>query len=162
MKKYRHLAFAILFSLTTLTITGCASTKTGGQSGDEYSQEGVQAVEEIQTAVIESIKPVEISGNITPIGNTTVGILGRVAGAAAGGGGAASQILANLGGMLGSILGASAEEKISRKPGIKLTLKLEYGETIAIVQAKNDKEIFKVGDKVQVIEKAGIKRVAHL
>lgn len=149
---------ALIGGLTALLLSSCATTKTE----EVYNREGVQPVEAVQTGVIESIKPIQIGGNITPIGNTTVGILGRVAGAAAGGGGAVSQILATLGGMLGSIAGASAEEAITRKEGIKITLMLDYGETIAIVQAIDDKETFKTGEKVKVIDHDGIKRVAHL
>jgi outer membrane lipoprotein SlyB len=56
--------------------------------------------------------------------------------------------------------GAAAEEGLTRQKGYEITIKLDSGRVIAIVQAADEE--FEVGDRVRVIEGgAGATRVSH-
>lgn len=84
-------------------------------------------------------------------------VVGAIAGAAVGGilgskigGGSGSDIAAIGGGVLGGVAGSKAAEGVSRRDGVNLTIKMDGGETIAIVQEVNPSMIFQVGQRVRV------------
>ena len=53
------------------------------------------------------------------------------------------------------------EEGTTRQKGIEVTVKLDGGRMIAITQAADDKETFKVGDRVRILSGGGTTRVTH-
>jgi outer membrane lipoprotein SlyB len=144
-----------MVGLCCLALAGCATTP----AEDVYSREGKHQVESIQVGTVESIRPVTIAGEVSPIGGRTASILGQVAGAVAGGGGIAGQLLGSLGGLFGGIAGSAAEEAMMRKEGLQITVALSSGESLAIVQASSDLTEFEVGDSVKVIERNGVQRI---
>lgn len=84
-------------------------------------------------------------------------VVGAIAGAAVGGilgskigGGSGSDIAAIGGGVLGGVAGSKAAEGVSRRDGVNLTIKMDDGDTIAIVQEVNPSVIFQVGQRVRV------------
>lgn len=152
MNTIKHLG---MIGFCCVALAGCATTPPE----DIYSHEGKHQVESIQVGIVENIRPVTIAGEVTPIGGRTVSILGQVAGSVAGGGGIAGQLLASLGGLFGSIAGSAAEEAMMRKDGIQITITLNSGESLAIVQAASDETTFNIGDRVKVIERNGVQRI---
>ena len=64
-----------------------------------------------------------------------------------------------LGAVVGGLAGSAAEEGITRKDGLEITVKLDGGAMIAIVQEAD--EAFKPGDKVRIVENADTSRVTH-
>ena len=59
----------------------------------------------------------------------------------------------------GAVAGAAIEEGITREDGIEITVKLDNGTLIAIVQEATDK--FTPGERVRLIESNGNTRVSH-
>lgn len=156
LSRFTHFTSLILLVLSLSLLSGCASNQ---KQKEVYNKSSEQVLETVQTGVVTEVNDVMLAGQVSPIGNTTVGVLGQVAGASAGGSsGAAVQILATLGGMIGSILGASAEEAITRKPGQEIYVKLDDSdETVKIVQVLD--QPFKTGDMVRVIQNGSKSRV---
>ncbi|MGB9643436.1 MAG: hypothetical protein ACPL3Q_09635, partial [Candidatus Ratteibacteria bacterium] len=56
-----------------------------------------------------------------------------------------------IGGAAGAVAGGAIEKKLTTKVGLEITVKLEDGRTVAIVQEKTPEDNFKSGDPVQVI-----------
>ncbi|HWT27941.1 MAG TPA: hypothetical protein VN084_00405, partial [Methylophilaceae bacterium] len=73
--------------------------------------------------------------------------------------GAGQAIATVVGAIVGGIAGAAAEEGITRKDGIEITVKLDSGPLVAIVQEAD--EVFQPGEKVRLIESGGTTRVSH-
>ncbi|EPN0013277.1 glycine zipper 2TM domain-containing protein, partial [Vibrio parahaemolyticus] len=80
-----------------------------------------------------------------------------IAGAAVGGilgskigGGSGSDIAAIGGGLLGGYAGSKAAEATAKRNGVNLTIRLEDGKIISVVQEANPNMIFQPGQAVQI------------
>ena len=58
------------------------------------------------------------------------------------------------------LAGAALEEVATRKPGVEVTVRLENGRVIAVVQ-EDQGEGFRVGERVRVVNDGGTTRVAR-
>jgi outer membrane lipoprotein SlyB len=146
-------AFAALAVVSTL-LFGCAS----GTGGKDYSREQTRTVQDVQMGIVEAVREVNIEGTKTPIGAGAGAVVGGVAGSTVGGG-KGSVVGAAVGAVLGGLGGAAAEEAITRNKGVEITVKLDSGRLIAIVQSAD--ETFQVGDRVRVLSGGGTTRVSH-
>lgn len=144
----------VLFLSAPFILAACASE----QGGEVYSRDQVRQVQHFKIGVVESMHKVRIEGTKTPIGSTAGAVVGGIAGSGAAQG-KTGQVATVLGAVVGGITGAAAEEAYTRENGIEYAIKLEDGSHISVVQAANDKEDIKVGDKVRVIESDGVARV---
>jgi outer membrane lipoprotein SlyB len=120
----------------------------------------------VQYGYIEAIKPVRLEGTKTPIGTLAGAGVGGVAGSAIGQG-RGSVIGAIAGAVIGGVAGAAAEEGLTRRQGVQLTIRLEgrhrdwyegqyrhryaEGRTIAVVQQVSPDVHYRIGDRVQVL-----------
>ncbi len=147
----------IAFTIFASLLAGCANNP----DKQVVKQQEQQTIVDVSFGTVSEVNEVMLAGNVTPIGGTTAGVLGRVAGASAGGSsGAAVQILATLGGMVGSILGSSAEEAMTRKKGLEIYVILD--DTQEMVRVVQTAEVaFKAGDAVKVIENGSKSHVEH-
>jgi outer membrane lipoprotein SlyB len=150
--------FKTILSIICISVllSACASS----QSGSVYNRDGVQQQQTVKTGIIESVRIVEIEGTRTPIGTVAGTIIGGIAGSSAGGG-RGSQILASLGAVIGGLLGAATEEAITKKEGLELTVQIDGGELVAIVQENDENNPFKAGDTVRLVESGSATRVTH-
>lgn len=146
----------LLLLLLATGLAGCASTL----SGESYSRSEARTVQQVEYGVIEQLRPVKIEGTKTPIGSGAGAIVGGIAGSSVGGD-TASRVMAVIGAVAGGIAGAAIEEGVTRTQGVEITVKMEDGRTIAIVQALSPNERFSVGDRVRVIYSGRNTRVAH-
>jgi outer membrane lipoprotein SlyB len=72
----------------------------------------------------------------------------------------ASQVAGTVAGaLLGSLIGAHVERDANLRPGIEVTVLLDGGKYIAVVQEPD--ETFRVGDRVRVLSGNGTTRVTH-
>jgi outer membrane lipoprotein SlyB len=136
-----------------VVIGGCASSK----SGDTYSRDEARRVQSVQMGVVEGTRPVKIEGTKSEIGTGAGAIVGAIAGSSTGQG-KGSSIGAVLGAVAGGVVGAAAEEGYTREDGVEVTVRLENGRLISVVQG--GKEQFQVGDKVRILGSGGETRVA--
>ena len=84
--------------------------------------------------------------------------VGGIAGSSIGQG-KGSSIGAVIGAVVGGLAGSAAEEVMTRKDALEITVKLDGGGLTAVVQEAD--ELFKAGDKVRLIESGGNTRVSH-
>ncbi|MBI3528789.1 MAG: hypothetical protein HY067_12560 [Betaproteobacteria bacterium] len=63
-----------------------------------------------------------------------------------------------VGATIGSIAG-STEEGVTGKPGLEVTVKLDSGAVVAVVQEARER--FRVGDRVRILSGNGESRVTH-
>lgn len=147
------LRFLLIASLA-LFLAACASSN----SGSVYSRDEARKVQTVKMGVIESVRTVKIEGTKTPIGTAAGAAVGGVAGSTVGHG-KGSAVAAVVGAVVGGLAGAAAEEGLTRKDGLELTVKLDSGALVAIVQEADEE--FKPGDKVRLIDSGGTTRVSH-
>ena len=117
------------------------------------------AAELSQGTVITSV-PVTIEGDNSGIGTMVGAGVGGASGVAAAGGGGAEAIVASaVGAVAGSIVGKAVEERVTRKPGQRVTIRLDDGKIIEVVQ-EAEEGVFLEGDRVNVAVGAGVTRVS--
>ena len=141
-------------SLLSIFLAACASSN----SGSVYSRDEARKVQTVKTGIVESVRQVKLEGTKSPVGTVAGGAIGGIAGSSVGDG-KGSAIAAVIGAVVGGIAGAAAEEGITRKDGLEITVKLDGGGLVAIVQEAD--EVFNAGDKVRLIESGGTTRVSH-
>ena len=149
-------SFLILILLMATGMAGCASNL----SGESYSRSEARTVQQVEYGIIEQLRPVKIEGTKTPIGSGAGAIVGGIAGSSIGSG-KSRNVLAVIGAVAGGMAGAVIEEGITRTQGVEITVNLNNGGTIAIVQALSPNERFTVGDRVRVLYLGDTARVAH-
>lgn len=135
-------------------VAGCAPSLSGGA----YSRDEARKEQTVRLGVVESVRPVTIEGTKTPIGAAAGAAVGGIAGSEIGHGKGAA-IGAVGGAVLGGLAGAAAEEALTRRPGLEITVKLDSGSLIAVTQEAD--ESFKPGDRVRVLSGGGVTRVTH-
>jgi outer membrane lipoprotein SlyB len=144
----------IAIALTGLMLVGCASSN----SGAVYSRDEARKVQTVKTGVIEGVRQVKLEGTKSPIGTIAGGAVGGIAGGSIGGG-RGSAIAAVIGAVAGGLAGSALEEGVTRKDALEITVKLDGGGLIAIVQEAD--EPFNIGEKVRIIENGENSRVSH-
>jgi outer membrane lipoprotein SlyB len=77
------------------------------------------------------------------------------------GGGKGSSIMTVIGAVAGGMAGAAVEEGVTRSQGVEITVKLDSGRVLAIVQGLSPHEKFAVGDQVRVLSSGGTSRVSQ-
>lgn len=150
---YRIYHLAVLVA-ASLVISGCAS----GTGGRDYTRAQARVVQEVEMGRVEHARAVRIEGTKTPIGAGAGVIVGGVAGSSVGGG-RGTAVGATVGAVLGGLGGAAAEEAVTRKTGVEITVRLDSGRLIAVTQTAD--ESFRAGDRVRVLTGGGVTRVSH-
>lgn len=144
----------LVIGLLSLALGACASSN----SGSVYSRDDARKAQTVKTGVVESVRQVKLEGTKTPIGTVAGGAIGGIAGSSVGHGNG-SAIGAVIGAVVGGLAGSAAEEALTRKDALEITVKVDGGALIAIVQEADEQ--FIAGDKVRLIENGGTTRVSH-
>ena len=148
------IASLILSLLTALTLTACASSR----SGDVYTREQARQEMIVRTGVVESVREVQMEGTKSGVGTIAGAAIGGVAGSHIGGGD--GQIVgAIFGAVLGGMAGSAIEENTTKKNALEITIKLDGGQLISVVQEAG--ESFLPGDRVRVLTGGGATRVTR-
>lgn len=145
----------ISLALAALLVTGCAS----GLGSDDYARRDARRVYEVKMGVVESVRYVKIEGTNSGVGTAAGAVVGGVAGSNIGQGKGAI-VGAVLGAVAGGVAGKAIEEGTTKKNGVELTVHLDSGRTISLVQ-EDTGEDFRVGDRVRILESGGEARVTH-
>ncbi len=149
--KTRNLA---VLTLAVLALAGCA----GSQSGSSYTPAQARGEMTVRMGVVESVRQVTIEGERTPVGALAGGAIGGIAGSNVGGG-RGSNVGAILGAVAGGVAGHAIEERVSRKAGLEITIKLDNGQLTAITQEADEE--FRPGERVRILSGHGTTRVSH-
>lgn len=148
----------VLHWIAIAMITGILGACASSNSGSVYSRDEARRVQTIKTGVVESVRPVKLEGTKSPVGTIAGGAVGGIAGSSIGGG-RGSMIGAVLGAVAGGLAGSAAEEAVTRKNALEITVKLDGGGLMAIVQEADEQ--FNAGDRVRIVENGGTSRVSH-
>lgn len=143
----------LLISLAVLA--GCATSK----SGDVYTRDQARREQNIRMGVVESVREVLMEGTKSPVGAIAGAAVGGVAGSTLGGG-KGSTIAAVIGAVAGGLAGSAIEEGVTRKQAMEITIKMDNGQLVAIVQEGDPLE-FRPGDRVRIISSGGESRVTR-
>ena len=141
--------------LIPAVLAGCAS----GRGSGDYERSEARRVYEVKMGVVEHVRAVKLEGTASGIGTAAGGAIGGIAGSTAGSG-KGSAVGAVLGAVVGGLAGAATEEVTTRKTGQEITVRLDGGRTIAVVQ-EDSGEKFAVGERVRILESGGQARVSH-
>jgi outer membrane lipoprotein SlyB len=143
--------------LAAVTVVGC----TPGLGGGDYERAEARRVISVRMGIVESVRPVKLEGTKSPVG--TLGWRGgrrhrrqhhrRRAKAQA--------IGAVLGAVVGGLAGSPLPKKsITRKQGIEVTVKMDNGEMLAVVQ-EDGGEKFMPGERVRLLQDGRTTRVTR-
>ena len=144
----------IILILVASILGACATSN----SGDVYRREDTRKIQSVRMGVIESVRTVKLEGTNSNIGTAAGAVVGGIAGSTVGEG-KGSAIGAVVGAVAGGLAGSAIEEVATRKDALEITVKLDNGSLIAIVQEAT--ETFTPGERVRLIESGGITRVSH-
>lgn len=144
----------LVVGIFSLMLLACATSR----SGDVYSRDDARKIQTVRMGVVESVRMVKIEGTQSNIGTATGAVIGGIAGSSVGSGGRDSAVAAVLGAVVGGIAGSAAEEFATRKDGIEITIKLDNGTLVSVVQEATEQ--FSPGQRVRLIESGGTTRVS--
>jgi outer membrane lipoprotein SlyB len=135
-------------------LSGCASST----AGNVYSRSDARTAQVVKFGTVEAIQPVKIEGTNSYIGAATGAVLGGLAGSTIGhGAGQKAAVVA--GAVGGGLAGKAAEGALTKADGLEITVRLENGNVMAIVQEQSEQQ-FQVGQRVRVIQHDGSYRVS--
>lgn len=140
--------------LAVVVFSGC----TPGLGGGSYTRDEARREQNVRMGVVESVRPVQIEGTRSGIGPAAGAVVGGIAGSSVGGGSGAA-VAGVLGAVAGGVAGQAIEEGTTRKNGVEVTVKLNSGALVAIVQEAD--ETFKAGDRVRILSDGYTSRVTH-
>ncbi len=127
--------------------------------GSTFSRNEAGQAQSVNRGRITAIRNVNIQG-----GNTAGTVIGGVAGGALGsniGSGRTSNTAGAIGGALvGGAVGSHAQQRMQSRNGIEITVRLDSGGSVAVVQEVSANERFNVGDRVRVLSNGSRTRVA--
>jgi outer membrane lipoprotein SlyB len=148
----------LLITLLGLLVlaTGCQSTLTG----ESYSRSEARKQQQVQYGTVEYLRPVKIEGTKTPIGAGAGAAVGGIAGSGVGSGKGAA-VASVVGAVAGGVAGAAAEEQVTKRQGVEITVRLDNKQLIAVVQEVAPGVSFHVGDRVRVLTVNGTTRIAQ-
>lgn len=153
--KFAMHAFAAAVIVAGASLSACTPAPTPSSFGQQESGRVVP----VQFGKIIAVRGVEIRPGQTRLGTATGALLGGIAGSQIG-----SSTAANLaGGVGGAVAGGalgSAIQGSRRTSGIELTIELDSGETVAIVQPGDPRD-FRVYDRVRLTGTAENARVTR-
>lgn len=142
----RTLKVILFLLLLALIGGGCASS----MSGNVYSRHDAQKVQTVEEGEVIFVREVTIEGTKSGLGGLAGGVMGFAVGGTIGGG-SGKGVARAVGAVGGAAAGAAVEEKSTRQTGLEITVKLDNGQVIAVVQAADEQ--FDEGDRVRVLRR---------
>lgn len=124
------------------TLSGCATHN----SPNTFTRSEAGRAQNVEAGTVTAVRAVQIQNDSRGIATATGAVLGGLAGNTVGGG--RGQTAATVGGV---VAGGAAGNAIAgtTRPGVEVTVRLESGRTVAVVQ-EGTPEQFRVGDEVRV------------
>jgi outer membrane lipoprotein SlyB len=139
--------------LAAAALAGCATSGPG-----DYSQREARGVATVSYGTVESVRPVKLNEDHAPVGTVAGAAIGGIAGSTLGhgSGGALGTVLGALG---GGLAGNAIEHKATQQDGEEIIVRLDNGQTIAVVQGGF--QDFAAGQRVRVLSGSQRTRVEH-
>ena len=141
MKTY----WGIMAVLLTVAMAGCTPKS---MSGDAYTRERAQRVQTVEYGEVVEVRQVLIEGTKSGLGAVGGGALGGALGSGIGRG--AGTTIGVVGGVIaGAVAGGAVEEAATKQPGLEVTVRMDAGRTIALVQGVDPP--VRAGDRVRIL-----------
>jgi outer membrane lipoprotein SlyB len=129
-----------------LGITACATPS----SPDVYSRNDAMKAWSVAGGEVVDIHAVQIDGTHSAVGTAGGGYVGYEVGRSIGHG-SGRAVAGAVGTVAGAVAGRAAETAVTRQSGLQITVRLDGGETIAIVQSADVG--FSTGERVKVLRR---------
>ena len=149
----RSNTFLVVLALATV-LGGCAP----GLGGSSYTREQARREQTVRMGVVECVREVNIEGTRSGVGPAAGAVVGGVAGSTIGHG-RGSAVAAVLGAVAGGVAGQAAEQGFTAKRGVEVTVKLDNGSMVAVMQEAD--ETFRPGDRVRILSDGATSRVTR-
>lgn len=155
--KFKLSSTLLLAAACPLLVVSCAQSSN---TGDTYSKHEAGHAQSVKTGKITSVRNVKIEGGTTA-GTILGGVAGGLLGNEIGSGSTANTIGAIAGAGVGAAAGSHIQQGVGSKAGIEITVRLDSGGSISVVQEANPREAFSVGQRVRVLYNGNKTRVTH-
>ena len=149
-----NLGAPIAAAFCALALGGCAY-----HTPADYQAYQAQGEQTVRFGVVETVREVRLQPRETGIGGASGAMLGSIAGSTMGGSSSAHAAGAIFGAILGGVIGQQVERSSNERPGVEVTVQLDSGKYIAVVQEAD--EAFRSGDRVRILSGRGATRVTH-
>jgi outer membrane lipoprotein SlyB len=136
-------ALIVGFSLL-IAVSGCAR----GLGGGDYSRRDARQAYRVQYGAVVATRPVTIEGEYTNLGTVGGGAVGYSLGRVIGDGDS-SRVAGAVGGVAGAVAGREVEKAATTEAGLEITLDMDRGDTLVIVQSSDVG--FRAGERVRVL-----------
>jgi len=136
----------LLLILIGLIAVGCAPS----MSGSAYSRDQARKVQTVHEGEVIMVREVLIEGTKSGLGGLAGGVMGFALGSTVGGG-SGKGVARAAGTIAGAAAGGAIEEGATRQTGLEITVKLDNGQVVSIVQAADER--FDEGDLVRVLRR---------
>ena len=148
------IASAALLAASALAVAACSTTSGPG----DYDAREARYVSSVIYGTVESVRPVRINEDRPGVGTGAGAVIGGLAGSTLGRGpgGLATTILGAIG---GGLAGNAIEHSATAQNGEEIIVRLENGQTIAVVQGGF--QDFAPGQRVRVLGGPERSRVEH-
>jgi outer membrane lipoprotein SlyB len=147
-------AIILAAAVLATALSGCAP----GLGGSSYSREQARREQTVRMGYVESVREVKIEGTRSGVGAATGAVAGGIGGSTIGPG-RGSAVAAIAGAVVGGIAGQAAEQGLTAKRGVEVTVKLDNGTMLAITQEAD--ETFRPGDRVRILSDGATSRVTR-
>ena len=127
--------------IVVVALAGCASLESR-----DYTYEHGRSAMQVVYGIVRDVRPVNVQGHNSWVGPTVGGTIGGIGA----GVGTDNGWYAAAGSAVGAMVGAGVEKLATRSKGIEVTVALDSGQTIAIVQGDGEK--FNVGQRVKCVQ----------
>ena len=142
----------MLLMTAAVVSAGCATPA----SSRVYSRHEARMAWDVRYGEVMAVDEAVIEGRRTALGRIGGGWIGYEAGRAAG-----SHVAGAVGAVAGAVAGQAIEERATREDAWQITVELESGRTIAVVQAQD--QAFQIGERVRVyMRRDGAARVGKV
>lgn len=131
--------------LVAVGLAGCADQLTG----DVYTREEARTPMRVRYGWVESVSPVVIQGDRGFIGEAGGAVIGGIA-ASTIGSGTGRSLASAVGAVTGAVVGGVVQEKATRAQGVVITVRVDGGEIMAIVQEVEHINEFMPGQRVRI------------
>ena len=132
-------------ALAASALTGCAHRSMSSQT---FPSSSAQAVWNVEYGEVVDVRTVKVEGEFSLLGALVGGAVGHAAGMEI----SDSRNAGAVGSIAGAVAGTSIEKAVSATEGLQITVELDSGRTVAIVQ--DVEEPFQNGERVRVLSAA--------
>lgn len=153
----KKISKGILILTPLFVLASCTSDLTG----TTYTAEEARQMQIVRFGTVAEVRLVKLEGTQGEVGTIAGAAIGGIGGSTLGGA-PESKIAAIVGAVAGGVIGRMAEKKLTVKQGVELTIRLEDGSYMSVVQEADPNASFNNGDRVKILMQGSSNRVVKV